>query len=1051
MSVYLIDLQSEGTAAAWSWLSKESLALARLTASNPDPTKKSCPVWIHAESGRELDQTREWVLPCLRRIIHSGQPLLLTLQACRLVKDLGLEKDAPDLIEENEIIEQEKEWGMRGLLSFMRHPLFRPFHGGIYLWNPMPGDRVSTCGYHREAGPKQAERIAVDRSYIANDPNKIYVWEYLRPRVLCVGAYVSFLSRDEIYDEARKVFLKQCFAYLYQEPPDERPQWPLPQIGVEQQRLSGKILKAPQQPMASSVSTPRLEASCSNSPFFSLAGRRILLMGRLARGIEEVWVYPFRLLSSLSVQIEGREEVALTAEVHHEKVKWRYGASACELTAYASLDMPTAALTLSGLNSEEIAVFRFRCDLRMMWNYPVGSTGKLQVRQRDDGIEVFSQHFPGMGWFAVSGNVRDIHVADTSDERESSIVCTIRCSPGRADGFLAFRFGGAFGAEEKRRVSIHQRQSLRLLMRGAEKAARALVQQNAKLACPDAWMEQAYRWAKLRLEAFFAVTPGLGAGYLAGFMTTRPGFEESRPGYAWYFGRDSVYTGFAALAMGRFSNVRQTLRLLAAYQRFDGKIFHECTTSGILHYDAADATPLFLLLLARYYHWTGDRALVQEFWPCAAKAMAFLLSTDRDGDGLIENTHVGHGWIEGGRIYGAHVTFYLAGLWVKTLHEMALLARIMGEEAAGRTWADRATTLQKAINKRFWDEKLRHFCVGIRKDGRRMPFITIMPSVPIWMGVCEREKAESSIEHMLRKEMMSDWGVRMVSEKEPFYRPAGYHDGSVWPLYTGWVILAAYQLGMPHSAFQVLQQQLQIFQYFSPGNMPEVLRGDRFEPAGVCPHQAWSEAMCVLPVVEGLWGIEPHNGTTVSLRPRLPVHWTAASLSGVAIGNTRLDIRFRRDATNLHWEFIVSGEGLQLRFRPQMPLVYRKRRIIVNGVVSTQMDFPVVLNVRPGKTTVSVELDDFFDIVMRRVDLKPGAVSRGIALLRAIPEGNRSVSLLFQGAPGAVGYLHAYHEGSRWKPNNSSVSPVQTSRHMSIWKIQMDEHETELECKFYRV
>jgi len=47
--------------------------------------------------------------------------------------------------------------------------------------------------------------------------------------------------------------------------------------------------------------------------------------------------------------------------------------------------------------------------------------------------------------------------------------------------------------------------------------------------------------------------------------------------------------------------------------------------------------------------------------------MDFLYATDTDGDRLIENTNVGHGWVEGGKLWGAHTTLYLAALWSQTL------------------------------------------------------------------------------------------------------------------------------------------------------------------------------------------------------------------------------------------------------------------------------------------------------------------------------------------------------------------------------------------------
>ena len=65
--------------------------------------------------------------------------------------------------------------------------------------------------------------------------------------------------------------------------------------------------------------------------------------------------------------------------------------------------------------------------------------------------------------------------------------------------------------------------------------------------------------AKVGLEAFRMTTPGMGTGLGAGFASAKRAEDDSwaaendflrRPGYAWYFGRDSIWSAFAADAYG---------------------------------------------------------------------------------------------------------------------------------------------------------------------------------------------------------------------------------------------------------------------------------------------------------------------------------------------------------------------------------------------------------------------------------------------------------------------------------------------------------------------
>src|SRR5207248_10568982 len=113
---------------------------------------------------------------------------------------------------------------------------------------------------------------------------------------------------------------------------------------------------------------------------------------------------------------------------------------------------------------------------------------------------------------------------------------------------------------------------------------------------------------------------------------------------------------------------------------------------------SADATPLYVIAHADYWRASGDREFLDQAWPSVVSAYRFSAATDTDGNGLIENTNVGHGWVEGGALYPPHEEMYLQGLWVAASHAMSELAGVMqdGELAAtARTNADRA---EKAID-----------------------------------------------------------------------------------------------------------------------------------------------------------------------------------------------------------------------------------------------------------------------------------------------------------------------------------------------------------------
>jgi len=452
---------------------------------------------------------------------------------------------------------------------------------------------------------------------------------------------------------------------------------------------------------------------------------------------------------------------------------------------------------------------------------------------------------------------------------------------------------------------------------------REFLAETVAIASPDPTLNEAFRWAKVGLEAFRMTTPGMGTGLVAGFASAKRAEDDPwaaendflrRPGYGWYFGRDGVWSAFAADAYGGSDLAEEALRFLARYQDVDGKILHELSPGWVAHYDAADSTPLFLLGLEHHVRTTGNRELLRELWPSVRRAMDFLDTTDTDGDGLIENTNVGHGWIEGGKFYGAHTTLYLAGVWTATLEAVARMAEWVVDDDLQQSATERAVIARQAVNDGYWDPLERRFRYGKRSDGSYMSHRTILPAVPALLGVTDRAKTRPMIEMFGSAEITADWGSRMAPRSNPDYNPTGYHDGSVWPLYTGWTSLAAYGARQPLTGFLHAYSNLRLVRQGSLGYVTEVLNGDILEPAGVTGHQAWSHALTVLPIVQGMLGLRPDavNGV-LRIHPQLPGGWRELAVQRVRVGENAFNITIRREEETSAFviERVAGNEPIQ--------------------------------------------------------------------------------------------------------------------------------------------
>jgi len=469
---------------------------------------------------------------------------------------------------------------------------------------------------------------------------------------------------------------------------------------------------------------------------------------------------------------------------------------------------------------------------------------------------------------------------------------------------------------------------------------------------PDDRLDRAFTWAKVGIDKGLATNPTLGTGLLAGFRTSG---DSERPGFAWFFGRDAMWTALATTAYGRFETTRAALQFLAKQQRADGKIPHEVSQSaGFVPWftgypyawASADATPLFVIAQADFWQSTGDRAFLDASWPAIVKAYEFSRASDRDGNGLIENTNVGHGWVEGGALYPAHEEIYMQGLWIAAQRGIAAMAAVRGETALAAQAQAGAERTRAAVEATYWleggagaagaagaaanargaagantreaagfyafatrtpsekpnvaepgpERARRQKALDALAPLRRTDEDTVLPAVPLWWRTLDPARAQLEIDRLGAGALETDWGTRLLSRESALYDPLSYHYGSVWPLFTGWVSMAAYRHGRPHVGYTALMANALLTEAGALGSITELISGEIDAPFGRSSHhQIWSQAMVASPLVHGLLGIDVNNaGAALTIAPQLPADWHTVHVRGIATASARYDLDIDR-------------------------------------------------------------------------------------------------------------------------------------------------------------
>ncbi len=494
--------------------------------------------------------------------------------------------------------------------------------------------------------------------------------------------------------------------------------------------------------------------------------------------------------------------------------------------------------------------------------------------------------------------------------------------------------------------------------------------------------------------------PGNGEQSLSVVAGYRTSGETQRPGFAWFFGRDSFWTSFGLNATGDFSSARTALAFIAKYQREDGKIPHEISQGANFvdwfkgypyPYASADATPLYIIALNDYVVESGDTAFAKEKWDSLWKAYEFLRSTYDERD-FAKNAGVGHGWVEGGPLLPVKAELYQTGLGIEALRALANLAHLTGKEGVSSELSQGFEKQMPLMNEAFWIAEKKRFAFALDKDNRAVDEPSVLATVPMWFGLLDEAKADAMITQLAGLDQQTDWGMRIISEHSPKFSGGGYHFGSVWPLFTGWAAVGEYRYHRSFPAYANLRANALLALDGSLGHVTEVLSGANYQSLSTSsPHQIWSAAMVVSPLLRGMFGLQPDaTKGTLTFAPHPPADWTSFSIKNVLVGSAKLDLHYSKDAGEIKLEVKVTGDTSRtIEFQPAVSLRAKVLGVEFNGkpvpfhVDSNSTDQHVItrVTVSGASNSLRIRIQNDFGLSYSSTLPAIGETSQGLRIL----------------------------------------------------------------------
>ena len=426
----------------------------------------------------------------------------------------------------------------------------------------------------------------------------------------------------------------------------------------------------------------------------------------------------------------------------------------------------------------------------------------------------------------------------------------------------------------------------------------------------------------------------------------RPIIAAGSPWFLALFGRDSLIAAWQSLPLGTELAVGVLEALAARQGRRDvpetaeqpGRILHEVRRGevvrrsggwGDVYYGSADATPLFVMLLAEAWRWGAPPDRIAALLPAAERAVEWIQGAgDPDGDGFVETSSarsgrtaalVNQSWKDSddsirhpdGRIATPPVaTVEVQGYCEAAERALADLRDALGAGDGG-PMRERADLRRDAIDAAFWLDDERCYALALDADGAPVASPSSNAGHLLWSGSVRPERRAPLAARLMEPDLFSGRGIRTLSSATRGYNPLSYHCGSVWPHDSA--IVAAGMLG---SGCVAEGQRLAIALASTAsrlgGRLPELLGGFDADRPGppvpyptACMPQAWSAGTPLL-LARALLGVDADvPAGVVHVDTRLP-DGERVEVRGMPIGSQRLDLV----AVGPHVELCeLSGEG----------------------------------------------------------------------------------------------------------------------------------------------
>jgi glycogen debranching enzyme len=434
------------------------------------------------------------------------------------------------------------------------------------------------------------------------------------------------------------------------------------------------------------------------------------------------------------------------------------------------------------------------------------------------------------------------------------------------------------------------------------------------------------------------------------------GIAAGTPWFACPFGRDQLITSMQLLLV-KPELARNVLKLLAHYQgkkddavtaERPGKIMHELRVGEMArnkeipfrpYYGTVDATPLWVVLLGRYYERTGDVELVRELLPNLHAALVYMEKESaasgylRYGIPGAKEALSNQGWKDSGdsvsnrngELASPPVALSeVQGYYYEALVRGASLAKALGNPTVANQLAVDAGKLRHRFQGDFWMAKGFPALAVYGDDKQPADVVSSNAGHLLWNGMLDKDRSAEVADRLMRWDMFNGFGIKTLSAEERRHFENSYHNGSVWPHDVS-IIAAGMHQYKPEYTAQLADGLLDAARYQNDFRLPELFGGyprkDQSVPIPypvACEPQAWAAGTPFL-LLSACSGIEVNAPARLIkiTHPHLPKSINRLCIKNLAVDTAQpVDLELQRTPTGTEVRVLSNPSKLNILLIP---------------------------------------------------------------------------------------------------------------------------------------